>query len=110
MTMDLTWNGDNVKRQAQAAAQHGINDTMSDCVVQAKNGHPGWQNRTGTAEGSIRIQTFATISGREVFGLWGSINVNYFIWLELKYGAALRRSADAIYPRLKRYISEAMGR
>lgn len=110
MNAELQWFGDRVKRQVEAAAIRGVNQTMSEAVILAKNSHPGWKNRTGTAEGSIRIQSFAIATAREVFGLWGSVNVNYFIWLELKYGAALRHAADIVYPRLKRNISEAMGR
>lgn len=105
---DLEWNGDAVKRQVEAASIRGVNRTMADCTIEAKNNHPGWNNVTGTAEGSIRIQTFAQSSGGEVFGLWGSVNVMYMKFLEWKHGAALRNAADKIYPRLKRYIRESM--
>jgi len=110
MNAELKWFGDRVIRQVQAAAVAGVNRTMSECVIEAKNNHPGWKNITGTAEGSIRIQQFARMLGHEAVGLWGSVNVKYFIWLELKYGAALRRAADRVYPKLKHNISEAMGR
>ena len=110
MNAELKWYGGRVRDQVIAAAMKGVNRTMSECVIEAKNSHPGWNNITGTAEGSIRIQQFAKQEGREVFGLWGSVNVVYFKWLELYHGAALRTAADRIYPRLRSYIHEAMGR
>lgn len=106
----LTWNGEAVKAKVTAAARVAVDRTMADAVVQAKNNHPGWKNITGTAEGSIRIVTFAEQAGRIVRGLWGSASVVYMIWLELKHGSALRASADATYPRLKQYLREEFNR
>lgn len=102
------WNGEAVKRQVIEASMRGVNKTMADCVIEAKSNHPGWKNVTGTAEGSIRIQSFAQEAGRDVFGLWGSINVVYMKYLEWLHGSALRNAADRCYPRLKRYIRESM--
>ena len=106
--MSLTWNGDKVRAQVIAAAIHGVDKTMSEAVVQAKQNHPGWQNRTGTAEGSINVVAFAQDEGRTVRGTWGSADVDYMIWLELKHGSALRGAADQIYPRLAGHIKSAM--
>lgn len=107
--MALKWNGDNLKAKALAASEYGVDKTMAEAVVQAKTNHPGWHNRTGTAEGSIKVQEFADAAPDRpnvVRGLWGSSGVNYFIWLELKHGAALRAAAQAIYPKLRAYIRE----
>ena len=108
--MSLKWNGDAIKAKYAVAAQIGIDKTMSEAVIHAKQNHPGWKNVTGTAEGSIRIVQFAAPLGRAIRGLWGSAGVNYMIWLELKHGSALRRAGDGIYPRLLGHIKEALKR
>ena len=42
--------------------------------------------------------------GTAVVGLWGSRNVLYMLWLELKHGSALRSSAAVNYPKLAENI------
>ncbi len=98
--MALKWYGDEIKRKFQRAAETGINKTMADAVTHFKGNHPGWQNRTTTAEGSVRIQQSAKSEGNRIVGRWGSIGVDYMIWLELKHGSALRSAGDATYPKL----------
>ncbi len=98
--MSFRWNGDNVKRKFRQAAKDAINQTMSEAVRHGKQNHPGWKNRTGTAEGSIRIIDFAHREGSRTVGRWGSVDVDYMIWLELKHGSALRSAGDATYPKL----------
>jgi hypothetical protein len=39
-----------------------------------------------------------------VVGRWGSVQVKYMIWLELKYGSALRSTADVKYKGLRGHI------
>jgi hypothetical protein len=104
------WNGDQILKKVRDASFRGIDKTMAECVIHAKDNHPGWQNQTGTAEGSIQIADFARREGKYIVGRWGSKQVNYFIWLELKHGAALRRAADAVYPRLNEHIRAAYAR
>ncbi len=106
--MSFRWNGDKVKRKARRAAKDAINETIAEAVRHAKQNHPGWKNRTGTAEGSIRVIEFAHREGNRTVGLWGSIGVDYMIWLELKHGAALRSAGDATYPKLADHIRRAM--
>lgn len=106
--MPDTWNGDKVKKAVEKASIFGVNATMAATVLQARRNHPGWKNRTGLAEGSIRIQTFAKKSLGEIFGVWGSADVDYMIWLELKNGSALRNAADVIYPSLAGRIKKAL--
>ena len=106
----LKWNGDAIKRKWAEAAKIGVDKTMSEAVIEAKRNHPGWKNVTGFAEGSIGIVGFAEAQGSRVRGLWGSSSCSYMIWLELKHGSALRRSADTMYKRLTRNIREAYAR
>lgn len=96
----LHWNGDGVARHVEEAARKGINDVMAKSVVSGQRSHPGWRNRTGTAEGSVQIQEPAHRQGNAVLGRWGSRGVNYVIFLELKHGSFLRHSADIHYPSL----------
>ena len=108
--MPLHWNGDRVAAKVRAASEAAINETMADAVIQAKQHHPGWQNRTGTAEGSVRIVQPATQGREGIYGEWGSVRVNYVIWLELKHGSFLRNAADHTYPALGKTIQKWMGR
>jgi len=106
----VDWRGDNVARAMRAASKRGIDDTMAAATIEAKSNHPGWRNRTGTAEGSIKIITPAQEKGDGVEGQWGSQAVNYMIWLEILRGAALRSAADVQYPTLVSRIAQQMGR
>ena len=93
--MSLEWKGDNIKARVARAQRVGINKTMGDCVIYAKNNHE-WQNKTGTAERSIRIIEPAWTMGTRSYGIWGSMQVAYFIFLEL--GTALMRSFPTLRP------------
>lgn len=97
----LVWRGDQVVRAVEKAAKLGIDQTMSRCVIDAKQNHSGWNNRTGAAEGSMRMLQQAEPSGNQIKGKWGSMGIFYMIWLELNHGSALRSSADRNYPSLK---------
>ncbi len=99
------WKGNELKRRTAAASERGIDDTMAAATIDAKHSHPGWRNRTGNAEGSIRITDPAKRDPRGVVGRWGSLGVIYFLMLELKRGSALRMSAQANYPSLTRRIA-----
>ena len=104
-----TWNGDLIRNKVVAAAKTGINATLGASVIEAKSNHPGWRNRTGTAEGSVRVTQVAEQDGSRVTGRWGSLGVNYAIWLELKHGSFLRNSADKTYRTLASRIKQAYG-
>jgi hypothetical protein len=100
----LTWKGPNVQRDLDRAIEGAMNDTTAAAAIQAKRNHSGWRNVTGTAEGSIRGQP-ARKSGRGWSALFGSFDVDYFIWLEIgARGRAgdrtLRRAADVEFPKL----------
>ena len=93
----LEWKGEQVKRRMEQSIIGAFNETMVNCVTVAKSDHRGWQNRTGTAEGSIQMRPAKKV-GSFILGLWGSFDVNYVIFLEIHHGSFLRRAADLIYP------------
>lgn len=100
MAVKITWRGDEVVRAVEQAAKLGIDQTMSACVIDAKQNHPGWKNRTGAAEGSMRMIEQAKGQGSQIVGKWGSIGIVYMLFLEFIHGSALRTSADRNYPTL----------
>jgi hypothetical protein len=104
----LDWRGKGLPPILREAARRAIDDTTAAAAIQAKSDHPTWKNVTGTAEGSIRGDP-ARILSTVVRGLFGSFDVNYFIWLEI--GArgrsgdrTLRRAADKEFPHLGRRL------
>ena len=101
------WFGDRVLKKTRDKAIKGVNTTMAEAVVVAKNNHPGWRNVTSKAEGSIQILQGAKQVGNAVQGMWGSRGVNYMIRLELNHGAALRNAASVTYPKLAENIRNA---
>lgn len=100
----MEWRGQVVAAKVKQAAVIGINETLAACVILAKSSHPGWQNRTGTAEGSIRITSMAAFEGAHIVGRWGSEGVEYMRYLEYLHGAALRSAADVEYRELQERI------
>lgn len=104
----LIWHGDEIYKKILKAAERGMNKTMSDAVITAKSSHPGWRNQTGTAEGSIRVVKFAERRGQGSIGSWGSPDVNYTWWLELKHGSFLRMSAARNYPNIADHVKKAL--
>ena len=105
MASKFNWNGKKIARKYLVAARRGVDMTTAACVAPAKMLTPVI---TGTAQGSIQMRP-ARIVGQGVVGVWGSFQVDYFIWLEI--GARgrpghfmLRRTADAVYPRLRANI------
>lgn len=107
----FNWRGDDVTRRLVRAAKIGIDETLAACVVEAKSNHP-YVNRTGTAEGSVRMVP-AQQEGRRIVGRWGSFIVRYFIFLEIGTTRtpggfpSLRPAADKEYPKLRRRIRAA---
>ena len=103
----LIWHGDEIFRMIEKSSEKGVNKVMAESVISAKQSHPGWKNRTGTAEGSVRIVKFSEKKGTTVSGTWGSADVAYTWWLELKHGSFLRMSASRNYGNLGKYIHRA---
>lgn len=131
----LVWKGKALTERMRQAQMAGVDATMSECVVHAKNNH-SWQNRTGVLEGSLGIADYARVKPAGVEGRWGSQNVRYALIHELggtitaKTAKALaiplpdggvafvqsvtiparpylRPAADAVYPRLAGNIRKA---
>ena len=94
----IEWHGDRIQANVDRAAKHSLNALMSRCVIRAKRYHPNWQNRTGTAEGSVTIIQYSTPKGKRIYGAWGSRGAHYAIYLEARHGPWMRDSADRNYP------------
>lgn len=118
VTFKLDWKGKDVSDKTWAAVQYAMNDTTAAAAIFAKQNHPGWQNRTGTAEGSIRGDP-ARREGDRMIALFGSFDVNYFIWLEIgtrfrEGDHTLVRAADAEFPklpeRIRKYLQSELDR
>lgn len=106
----IDWKGDDLKRKLRGAEMRGIDDTMAAGAITFKGSHPGWHNRTGTAEGSVRTIEQSHEDSRGAVGRWGSTGVVYFIFLEILRGAALRAAATVEYPRLLERIKQQFAR
>ena len=101
----LKWFGKRAERDLAKAAKIGVNVTMGQGVSLSKVSHP-WKNRTGTAERSLRIASAAKKVGQFVEGIWGSVNVIYFKFLEPRFPTLLP-VRDTIDPKLSGNITEA---
>lgn len=104
----INWKGDELKKKIARATIGAVDETISLTIKHALDNHPGWENDTNVAEGSITQKQFATKKGRWITALWGSVwpqgGTNYVWFLEYKRGSFLRSAADAIYPGLTKRI------
>lgn len=91
----LNWRGNQVLNNVRKAQIGGVNEIATLSATDAAIDTPV---RTGTAQGSVKAEP-ARAQGNRVFTLWGSFNVVYYIWLELRKNM-LRNAADKYYPRL----------
>ena len=107
MAENFKWEGKRISKLVEKAAGKAIDTVLVKAVTFAKFNHPGWNNITGVAEGSVRILQHAKFSGGVGTGLWGSKNVHYVIWLELNHGAAMRRAAELEYREFPKLMKEA---
>ncbi len=91
--MRLTWKGDEIKRKMREASMLAIDQTLAECVKEAKDDHPAfppvsepftpWANRTTAMTRSVRIFSAATPSSpHTVTGSWGS-DMRYALFLEI---------------------------
>lgn len=108
------WRGPQVKGAMERAIPKAMDDTTAAASIRAKQNHPGWRNRTGIAEGSIRGEP-ARRAPEGWLALFGSFGVDYFIWLEI--GARGRagdhtigRAADVEFPKLPGRVREHLAR
>lgn len=80
--MSVRWFGKKVAKKVELAAKRAINFGLAGAVASAKNNH-SWTNRTGAAEGSVRIVETANRSFKGIMtGLWGSVNEPHVLFLE----------------------------
>ena len=91
----LKWNGDEIISKFQKAQVAGIAEVATLAVGDAAADTPV---KTGLAQGSVRAET-PKVEDTRVSTVWGSFDVEYYIWLELR-GNMLRNAADAHYPGL----------
>lgn len=82
MSKSLTWNGEALTEKLRKAQIAGVNKTMGDAVIYAKNNHE-WKNRGPRLEPSIGIAEPAHSDGEGVTGIWGSQGVAYALIHEL---------------------------
>lgn len=111
--MSLRWFGGQVSANVKRAQVGGINRTMAEAAIHAKNNHE-WRNRTGVLEGSIGIAEYGHSTANGAAGTWGSQDVAYAIFQEIgtpdiPARPYLRPAADATYPRLAANIRREMG-
>lgn len=111
--MSLNWEGDKVINKFDKCIVQGMAQTITKCVIHAKKNHgPGahsqgrFENQSSILQGSIREETHPRKVGGEFIGVWGSVDNDYALVLEL--GGVnmpafpyLRPAADAEYPKLK---------
>lgn len=102
-----------LRRRVEAAVPEAIDDVTSAAAIFAKGHHPGWNNRTGTAEGSIRMEPATRAGSGRWRGAFGSFDVDYFLWLEI--GArgrpgdhTLQRAADVEFRHLGARLRERL--
>lgn len=102
----IEWHGDEIKTKYDNAARLGLEATAAAMVAPAMAETPV---KTGTARGSISFRP-ATRNGKGWRVLFGSFNVNYFIWLEIGHHSyqGRRMLANAVaqeWPNLAQRIS-----
>jgi hypothetical protein len=102
VSVRLTWYGDALKKRLDEAQRLGIDITTHAAVTPAKQ---FVRIKTRILQGSIQARPAAKEGGRWV-GRWGSFDVNYALWQEIKtfsqagHRPYLRPAAEIEYPKL----------
>jgi hypothetical protein len=103
----LEWYGEAFRKRVEKAAKKAIDRTTEDAAQYARDNHPGWISRTGTAEGSIGTNRARTQKGRIIGNVTGGEGDAFHLMiLEVKNGSALRNAGDVVFPVLKERLSE----
>lgn len=103
----FTWLGDAVQKRVEQAAKRAIDRTTEDAAKYARDNHPGWVSRTGTAEGSIGTNRARLQKGRIIGNVTGGAgDAFHLLILEVKNGSALRNAADVVFPAVKPRLAE----
>jgi len=101
-TVKLTWHGDAIKRRLDEAQRLGIDTTTAATVTPAKQ---FVRIKTRILQGSIQTRQAVKEGGHWV-GRWGSFDVNYALWQEIRtfsqagHRPYLRPAAEIEYPKL----------
>ena len=98
----VEWRGDELAKRASSAALAGTQETLDLAAAHARAVHPGWSNRTGTAERTIHADRVARDRARAT-GRFG-FEVPYGVFLEHR-GHTIERAAQAIFPSLAQRIA-----
>ena len=99
MVENLNWRGEALQEKIVLHGARAINETMGECVGEAKSDQLSWKNVSGTASRSIKVVEPAK-PGVNPKGEWGSQGVVYMARLEFEHGAKLRTAAARQYPTL----------
>lgn len=96
-------------QKIDAACLNAVNDTTAAAAIEAKRSHPGWNNRTGTLEGSVRIEPATKIGADRYQGSFGSYDVVYALPIEVLHGHFLRNAADIEFSKLGANLRKELG-
>jgi predicted transcriptional regulator len=112
MSVRLTWYGDKIKERLDEAQRLGIDETMLACVAPAQ---ARVRVKSGILQGSLAADKGMEVAHKEGgrwVGRWGSFNVNYALWQEIKtfshvgHQPYLRPAAEIQYPTLAKRIEK----
>ena len=107
----LDWLGDDIQKRVETASKRAIDRTTEDAAQYARDNHPGWITRTGTAEGSIGTNP-ARLQKRRIIGnvTGGAGDAFHLLILEVKNGAALRNAGDVTFGQVGTNLEEEYDR
>jgi len=98
--MSLQWYGVEVKNHTLDAVRRGMDRTMADCVVVAKDLAP---RKTAALQGSIQMRPTVE-QGSALVGYWGSFGIDYAIYQEMGTGVYAGGEPYEIRPRRRKAL------
>lgn len=108
----VEWHGDKILKRLEEAQRLGIDTTTAAAVTPAKK---FVRVKTRILQGSIQTRQ-AVKEGKQWVGRWGSFDVNYALWQEIKtfsqagHRPYLRPAAEIEYPKLAGRIKALFAR
>jgi hypothetical protein len=104
-TTQVIWHGDKFLKRVERAQKLAIDETTAAASLVAQADlYPGHGLITGLLQGSVKSEQ-AQREGARIVGRWGSFDVIYAIFIEIRYGF-LRKAAEAEYPKLMGRIKD----
>ena len=95
----VVWHGDEFLKRVDRAQRLAIYETTAAAALEAqKDLYPGHGLITGLLQGSIKSEQARRIPTGWM-GIWGSFDVLYAVFIEIRYGF-LRKAAEGEYPKL----------